>query len=223
MIRSVLVAGLLFVAPLTVAQGINGHVLSIRNGVVSLDGQPLPSAAPPSLDLRDIELDFEYSGPVTPVISIDGQPYVFENSRLVPFEESSRAGEQIYGIGEPMADPRALKEAQMIQLGEAAYLQQVAERDQTLFQRIEREQEMEDEAIHRANLIRRMPEGPERDAARETLRALLSDILELKDQNRREELARAQERLDAVREQLDARSAMHDAIVDARLKALCDN
>lgn len=222
MIRFTLLVGFLLAAPLAWAQGGDGHVLSIRNGVVSLDGQPLPNAAPPSLDLRDIELDFEYSGPVTPVISIDGQPYVFESSRLVPFEESSRAGEQIYGIGEPMADPRALKEAQMVQLGEAAYLQQVAERDQTLYQRIEQEQAMEDEAIHRANLIRRMPEGPEREAAREELRVLLSDILQLKDQNRREELARAQERLDAVRDQLDAREAMHDAIVDARLRALCD-
>ena len=222
MIRFAFAAGLLLLAPFADAQERDGHVLSIQNGALALDGEVLPNAAPPALDLRGIDLEFEFSGPVTPVISIDGQPYVFENNRLVPFEQSSRVGERIYGLGEPVADPNALQEAQLVQLGEAAYFQQVAERDQTLYQRIEQERTMEEDALQRADAIRRMPAGPQREAAREELRTLLSDILNLKDANRREELARAQERLDAVRSQLEARSAMHDEIVDARLQALCD-
>lgn len=220
MIRSVLVTVLVLLAPLAWAQGSEGHVLSIHQGVVSLDGQVLPNAAPASLDLAGIDLDFEYSGPVTPVIEVDGEPYVFENNRLVPFEESTRVGERVYGLGEPMADPSALKAAQMVQLGEAAYLQQVAERDQSLFQLISREREMEEEALRQADQIRRMPLGAQRETAREGLRSLLSDLLRLKDANRREELARAQERLDAVRAQLDLREAKHDDIVEARLRAL---
>ena len=221
MIRSVLVAGLLLLTPLASAQETNVHVLSIQNGVLAFDGRVLPNAAPPTLDLRGLDMEYEYSGPVTPVIAIDGQAYVFENSRLVPFEQSTRSGERIYALGEPMADPNALQEAQMVQLGEAAYLQEVAERDENLYRRITQEQAMEEEAMRQADQIRRMPPGPQRDAARESLRALLSELLQIKDGNRREELARAQERLDAVRSQLDLREAMHADIVDARLRSLC--
>ncbi|MEO0559947.1 MAG: hypothetical protein AAF170_17400 [Bacteroidota bacterium] len=220
MIRSVLVAVLVLAAPIAWAQGGDGHVLSIHQGVILLDGEVLPNAAPPSLDLTGIDLDFEYSGPVTPVIEVDGEPYVFENNRLVPFAESTRVGERVYGLGDPMADPSALKEAQMVQLGEAAYLQQVAERDQNLFQLISREHQMEEEALRQADQIRRMLPGAQRDTARAMLRTLLSELLQLKDANRREELARAQERLDAVRAQLDLREAKHEDIVEARLRAL---
>ncbi|GAB5534554.1 MAG: hypothetical protein Rubg2KO_08030 [Rubricoccaceae bacterium] len=221
MIRSALIAALVLLTPLAWAQGNDAHVLSIQNGLVSLDGQVLPNAAPPSLDLNGIDMEYEYSGPVTPVISIDGQAYVFESSRLVRFEESTRSNERVYALGEPMADPSALKEAQMVQLGEAAYMQQVAERDQSLYQLISQEHEMEEEALRQADQIRRMPPGAERDASRDILRSLLSDLLQLKDANRREELARAQERLDAVRAQLELREAMHDDIVEARLRSLC--
>jgi len=221
MIRSALVALLVLLAPSAWAQGIEGHVLSIHQGVVSLDGEILPNAAPASLDLTGIDMDFEYSGPVTPVIEVDGEPYVFEDKRLVPFKESSRVGERVYGLGEPAPNPHALQRAQLIQLGEAAYMQEVAERDQSLYLQISREQEMGEDALRRADQIRRMPLGTQRDAAREELRSLLSDLLQLKDANRREELARAQERLDAVRDQLDLREAMHGEIVDARLRSLC--
>ena len=222
MIRISFVLAALLLASSVAAQDIDGHVLSIHQGVVSLDGQALPDAAPESLDLTGIEIDFEFSGPVTPVIEIDGSPYVFENNRLVLFEESSRVGERIYGLGEPSPAPRAMPEAEMVEFGEAAYMQQVAARDQTLYRQIEQEHSMEEEADLQAERIRKMSAGPQRDTARETLRTLLSDLLKLKEANRREELARAQERLDAVRSQLDMRSAMHDEIVDARLRSLCD-
>lgn len=220
MIRPVLAAALVLLAPAAWGQDA-GHVLAIRDGAVLLDGRVLPQAAPSSLDLLGLEVEIEYSGPVTPVISIDGQPYVFEGERLVPFEESSRVGERIYGLGEPVVDPSSMTEARLVKMGEAAYLQRVAEQDQALHSQIEREQALEADAFQRAGQIRRMAPGPARDAAREALRALLSDLLQLKDSNRREELARARERIRAIESQLDERASMHDEIVDARLQALC--
>ena len=226
MIRLAVLSALVAAAPLAWAQGRvpvsqwaqeaspAAHMLSIQNGVLTHDGEVLPNAAPASLDLTGIELDFQYSGPVTPVISIDGEPYVFENKRLVPFSESSRVGEKVYGLGEPMPVDRA---------SDAAYLQDVARRDAALYRQIEREASLEADALQRAERIRGMAPGEERDAAREELRTLLSDLLQLKNANRREELSRMQERVDAVRAQLDQRTAMHDAIVDSRLRALCDD
>ena len=226
MIRLAFLSALVVSAPLAWGQGTvpaarlvqetqpAGHVLSIQNGVLTHDGVVLPHAAPASLDLTGIELDFQYSGPVTPVISIDGAPYVFENERLVPFSESSRVGERVYGLGEPMPVDQA---------SDAAYLQDVAQRDAALYRQIEHEATLEADALRRADRIRGMAPGEERDAAREELRALLSDLLQLMHANRREELSRMQERVDAVRAQLDKRTAMHDAIVDSRLRALCDD
>ena len=224
MIRLAVLSALVAASPLAWGQGTvpaaqlaqeaqpAGHMLSIQNGVLTHDGVALPNAAPASLDLRGIELEFQYSGPVTPVISIDGAPYVFENDRLVPFSESSRVGERVYGLGEPM---------EVEQASDAAYLQDVARRDAALYRQIEREAALEADALQRAERIRRMQPGEEREEAREQLRDLLSDLLQLKNANRREELSRMQERVDAVRAQLDERTAMHDAIVDSRLRALC--
>ena len=168
MIRLAFLTALVAAAPLAWGQGTVpaalvqetqpvGHVLSIQNGVLTHDGVVLPDAAPASLDLMGIELDYHYSGPVTPVISIDGEPYVFENQRLVPFSESSRVGEKVYGLGEPLpAD----------QTADAAYLQDVARRDAALYRQIEHELALEADALRRADRIRGME--PERRARRRT-------------------------------------------------------
>ena len=63
-----------------------GHLLEIRDGAVHLDGVVLPDAAPAGLDLAGLTLALDYSGPVTPVVEVDGQAYVLEGGRLVRFE-----------------------------------------------------------------------------------------------------------------------------------------
>jgi hypothetical protein len=82
------------------------HTLEIHAGGLWLDGQPLPpTAVPDGLSLAGLEMAVQFSGPVTPVVEVDRIAYVFENQRLVRFEESSRAGDQVYFLGEPQPAP----------------------------------------------------------------------------------------------------------------------
>ena len=51
------------------------HLLENVNGEVRLDGRTLPGAAPAGLDLSGFHMQMAYSGPVTPVVEIDGRAF----------------------------------------------------------------------------------------------------------------------------------------------------
>lgn len=202
----------------------DGHLLEIRNGAVHLDGAVLHGAAPAGLDLTGLTLALDYSGPVTPVVEVDGQAYVLEDRRLIRFEESTRAGERIYALGEAQPDPGAvgaMDDDRLALVSQEAYLRELARRDQELYDKMQNEQALERRIDELAQSVRRAPEGPERTRLHGELRARLVDLFALKQQIRREEIDRAQAELDAVRELLDERDAQRDAIVDGRLRGLC--
>ncbi|HLA64414.1 MAG TPA: hypothetical protein VK610_08285 [Rhodothermales bacterium] len=78
------------------------RTLEIRAGALWLDGRRLPaSSVPAGLDLNGLAMAVQFSGPVTPVVEIDGVAYMLEGERLVRFDQSSRAGDQVYFLGEP--------------------------------------------------------------------------------------------------------------------------
>lgn len=93
--RTLLVLALLLSsAGLTAAQGQplrkTGHTLSIEAGTVYIDGEAVPAhELPASLDVDEVELQFEFHGIASPVVEIDGTPYVIEGRRL----REVRAGE----------------------------------------------------------------------------------------------------------------------------------
>lgn len=208
----------------TAASAQAGHLLEIRDGVVHLDGAVLHGAVPDGLDLSGMSLALDYSGPITPVVDVDGQAYVLEGGRLVPFEESSRAGERIYVLGEARPDRDAvgaMDDDRLALVSQEAYLREVAARDEALYEEMQREQALEVEVETLAERVRRTAPGPDRTRLRGELRTRLSDLFTLKQQIRREEVDRAQAELDAFRTLLDARNAQHDAIVDGRLRGLC--
>ena len=202
------------------------HRLEIRNGVVVFDGAVLPNAAPAGVDLSGMSLSLDYSGPITPVVGIDEQAYVFEGGRLVRFEDSTRAGEQVYILNSPQAEAApmpvgAMDDQRLALVSQEAYRREVAERDRALYQRMQDEQALEQRVADLAQQVRRLPAGAERTRLRSELRSRLSDLFTLKQQIRREEVDRAQAEIDSVRAQLDERDAQHDAIVDRRLHGLC--
>ena len=207
------------------AQDDRVHTFQVVGGEVHLDGRHLRDAVPASLDLSGLATGvLEFSGPVAPVLRVDGRAYVLENERLVPLDESSRAGQGVYILGDLGADPQnlaSLPEDRMTPIVEAAYMRDVEEADGSLYSKMRTEQSMEADALALTQRLRRLPAGSgERDRLREELRGLLSDVLTLKHEIRREELDLAQRRLDAARSALDERADNHDAIVTRRLREL---
>lgn len=210
------------VTPVAAQQVAGGHLLEIRDGGVWLDGAHLADAVPPGLDLSGMAMHLDYSGPITPVVEVDGQAYVLEHSRLVRFEESTRAGEQVYVLGDAQQMPvGAMDDDRLALVSQEAYLRELAERDRALYQRVQEERALEDRVADLAQQVRRTPAGADRTHLHGELRSRLSDLFTLKQQVRREEVDRAQAQLDSVRSLLDEREAQRDAIIDGRMQGLC--
>ena len=205
-----------------------GHLLEIRDGRVHLDGVVLVDAVPDGLDLTGLTLALDYSGPITPVVEVDRQAYVLERGRLVRFEESSRARERVYVVGEaqPAAQPEpmdvaAMDDARIALVSQEAYRRELADRDRALYGRMQEEHALEARVEALAAQVRSTPPGADRARLRAELRTRLGELFSLKQANRREEVDRAQAELDGLREQIDARDAQHEAIVERRLRGLC--
>ena len=128
-------------------------------------------------------------------------------------------------LGEAQADPEAvgsMDDDRLALVSQEAYLRELAARDQALYEKMQHEQTLEGNVHDLAQRVRRTAPGPERSRLRGELRTRLSELFTLKQEIRREEVERAQAELDAFRTLLDARDRQHDAIVDGRLRGLCD-
>ena len=194
------------------------HVFQLIDGAVYLDGQHLADAVPDDLDLEGMSLaPLEYSGPLKPVIDVDGEPWVFEDGRMVRMNQSRSAGQGVYLLHSVMTasePPLPVEEA---------YMRDVAQRNRGLYQRMQREADMERDVMGLASRVRVMQRGDERDRLRGRLRDLLSDLLSLKHEVRAGEIEEAEARIEAARDALAERHGRHDEIVDARLRELVGN
>lgn len=222
--RLLLAAGLaLALASPGSAQTEPDHTFQIWNGQVYVDGHLVPDAVPDSLDLSGFSsVRIEITGDVAPLLEVDGAPYVFENDRLIRLEDSARAKRRgIYVL--PQMDPpltAAPPAEQITPVAEGAYLREVAERNEALYNRMRREHQMEQDAYDLAVQVRSLPDGPQRAELRDQLHGLLSDLLTLKQEILSEEIRFLQDRLQVLSSRLDERDARHGEIVDRRLREL---
>ena len=200
------------------------HTFEVIDGAVYLDGGHLPDAVPAGLDLTGLHAGpLEFSGPITPVLEVDGRAYVLEGTKLVPLAESSQGGRGVYVMGSATTwaiPPDQMPEEQVTPIVEEAYMRDVASRNQALYERMSRERAMEQDVMALAARVRALEPGGPRRALRDRLRGLLSDLLTLKHEIRAEEIAVAAQRLDAARASLAGREGQHDEIVDGRLREL---
>jgi hypothetical protein len=218
------------------------HVLEIRDGALWLDNRQLPpTAVPEGLDLQGLQMSVEYSGPVTPVVEVDGIAYVLQDERLVRFDESNRAGSQVYFLGEASpAPPPAPREpaatlaggagreaesddARLRRAGEAAYMRQLSATDQELYEQIQREAALEEAAERLAATIRATDDPAERAAGVDRLRAVLAEAFDLKQQIREAEIQRAEEQVGELRRMLRERGARRSMIVEHRIRELLED
>ncbi len=199
------------------------RTFEIRDGQVYLDGRHLPDAVPTGLDLSGFSMaPLELSGPILPVLEIDGTVYVLEGNRLVLMDESSRPDRGVYILGDvtPEDVAAAMPEERMTPIVEEAYMRDMASQNEALYSRMQQESSMEADVQALADRVRVQARGPERARLREELRSLLSDLLSLKHEIRAEEIAVAAQRLDAARDGLADRRGHHDQIVEGRLREL---
>ncbi len=103
------------------------------------------------------------------------------------------------------------------------YLQGIQNRDRTLYDQLMREQRMEVATTQLAGRIFTATDPEARRSLTESLRQQLYEIFELKQQNRRDEIAELEQQLRELREQLAAREANREAIVARRLESLIGN
>jgi hypothetical protein len=101
-----------------------------------------------------------------------------------------------------------------------SYLREVRKNDRELFEQLMREKKMELETHRLAARIQTTPEGEARDALIEELRTKLTEIFELKQANRRREIAQLERQLDDLRKRMNEREQMRKRIIELRLKDL---
>jgi hypothetical protein len=218
----------------------SAHTLEIREGGLWLDGRALPpEAVPDELDLTGLAMAVQFSGPVTPVVEVDGVAYVLEGERLVRFEESSRAGGQIYFLGAPVSVPAAEEEtamegfaparaegptpdddARLRRAGEAAYLAELSASDRALYDKIRREAELEEASLRLAAQIRATTDPAERARLTAQLRASLEGAFDLKQEIRAAEIERAEAQVAELRRMLRVRADRKGQIIERRLREL---
>ncbi|MEM0962016.1 MAG: hypothetical protein AAGK21_05680 [Bacteroidota bacterium] len=197
------------------------HTFLVFEGTVYLDGRPLPDAVPDGLNLSGMmTAPIEFSGDLRPVLEVDGQVFVLEQERLVPIEESSQAGQDVYILGPTSPTPAAISPERTRPIVEAAYMRDIADTDRMLYENLQREAILEAEVSSLADRYRQLAPGPTRSQLYDDLRQRISNLLGLKHEIRAQEIALAEDRLDAARAGLDRRRSLHDAIVDTRLQEL---
>ena len=219
--RLTALAALLACACAPSAQTDTVHTFQIRDGAVFFDGRHLRDALPRDLDLRGQETRvLEFSGPVTPVIEIDGRAYVLEGERLVLLSESSLAGQGVL-LSEPAPDVVGdMPDDRVTPIVQEAYMRGVASQNSELYDRMRREHDMEGEVMSLAARVQALSPGAPRRALRDQLRGLLSDLLALKHEIRALEITVAEQQIEAARRSLSYREGHHDEIVDTRLREL---
>lgn len=204
------------------AEPVEGHrmapparLFEIRDGRLWLDGRALSGdAVPEGLDLSGFEMSLELVGPVTPVVEVDGELFVLQRERLVPFESSEKAGTPVYFLAEAEAveqeEPRV----------DEAYLRSLSDADRALYEQLQTEMRLEAEIARTARRARGLPPGPEREELETELRSRLGSLFDLKQEIRRQELSRAESEIRALRAILDERETMREDVISLRLGEL---
>ncbi|MXW64636.1 MAG: hypothetical protein F4Y00_07050 [Bacteroidetes bacterium SB0662_bin_6] len=103
------------------------------------------------------------------------------------------------------------------------YLSDIQDNDRGLFDRLMSERRMEHETVNMARKLAAMEEGKARRDSIAVLRERLTEIFELKQENRRREVEQLEEKLQELQKAVSERERLGDQIVDRRLQELLGN
>lgn len=230
-----LLTTLLWSAVVPVAPAQQARTLLIQDGTVYVDGRQLaPDQVPEELDLEGITAQYRFVGIQRPVIELGGQLYAVDNGLSRVTEEEVNAEKSSVILQDIEARPTTVRKrdarqgasapARSLRQARAAqqqYLSEVQQANRELYERLLRERTMEKQAQDLARVIRMLPqESDERRAKEDSLRALLNNIFELKQENRRREIERLQREIQQLQRSLQKRKQMREPMIDHRLNQL---
>jgi hypothetical protein len=206
------------------AQAQQIRTLTIRDGTIAVDGQQLAGdQVPDDLDLEGVTAQYQFVGIQRPVIELNGRLFAI-NDGLTPVSEQEVNGQKSSVILQELsARPGAVQSmaSKRAPDPQRQYLNDVQQANRELYERLVRERTMEQKAQNLARAIRMLPEdSPERRAKTDTLRALLNDIFDLKQDNRRREIERLEREIQELQRSLQKRREMRDRMIDHRLGQL---
>lgn len=205
-------------APMGLAQ--DTRTLTIRDGTIHVDGQKLSADQVPSdLDLDGVTAQYQFVGIQQPVIELNGRLFAIRNGLKKVSEDEVDGQESSVILQEISARPSA--KANTAGDPQRQYLNEVQKANRALYERLVRERTMEQKAQHLGRTIRIMPEhSGERQAKIDTLRALLNEIFELKQENRRREIDRLEREIQKLQRSLQKRQQMRERMIQYRLNEL---
>jgi len=205
------------------------RTLNIQDGTVYVDGQPLSAEQlPDSLNLEGVNAHYRFLGIQRPVIELNGRLFAVDDG-LTPITEEEVRKERasvILGSGRTQSRaPRAVSKTQASRsdASRRQYLSALQRSSRDLYERLLRERQMEQNARNLAQAVQLLPEGPERRAKIDTLHAMLEDIFELKQENRRREIGHLQRQIRELQKNIQKREQMRDRMIDRRLRQLTDS
>jgi hypothetical protein len=218
-----------------IASAQQARTLNIQDGTVYIDGQPLSEdQLPDSLDLEGIRAQYRFVGIQRPVVELKGRLFAVEEG-LTPVTEAEvrrERGAVVLRSGPSRArSSRTASAARQVggertvppEANHQQYLDAVQQSSRELYERLLHERRMEEDAEDLARTIRLLPRGSERQAKIDTLRAMLEDIFEIKQENRRREVERLQRQIRELQQNLRKREQMRDRMIDRRLGQLIDS
>ena len=214
-----------------VASAQQTHTLNIRDGTVYVDGRPLSAdQLPDSLNLEGVRANYRFVGVDRPVVELRGRLFVLDEGLEPITEEEVRKQRASVVLGSEAVQAQTAPqrgEAEAAARGPEAshqrYLSAVQRSSRELYERLQHERQMEQNAQNLARTIRLLPEGAERQAKIDTLRGMLEDIFAVKQENRRREIERLQGQIRELQDNLQRREQMRDRMIDRHLRQLIDS
>ena len=208
------------------------RTLDIRDGTVYVDGRAVAGdRLPPGLNLDGINAHYQFVGIQQPVVELSGQLVAIADSGLALVSDADvrstnaavvmQGGTARAGSPQPDAGGDAVgSEVSAEMSARQQYLRDVQQSSRKLYERLQRERRMEEEAQDLARVVRMLPEGEARGAKTDTLRAMLNRIFEIKQENHRREIERLQRKIQELQRRLQERSKMRQPMIDHRLQQL---
>lgn len=208
------------------------RTLHIQDGTVYVNGQPMSEdQLPDSLNLEGVRAHYRFLDVQRPVIELNGRLFAVDDG-LTPVTEEEvreRRASVILGGGASRVSQADAEDkvhragSRRPEASHQQYLDAVQRSSRELYDRLLRERRMEQSARNLARAIRLLPDGTERRAKIDTLRAMIADIFALKQENRRREVERLERKIRELQRNLRRRAQMRERMIERRLQQLVDS
>lgn len=199
------------------------RTLTIQNGAVYMDGEPVPPKdLPRNLNLDGVTMQLRFPEGTQSRFEINGNWYTVDNGlKPIPNQEAQQDSGTFMRTQRTDAMQPAAPARRAVPTEEhEQYLGEVQRRNEELYRSLRKEQKMQAETYILASHIRELSEGPEREQHLDSLRTMLNEIFELMQENRRLQVQMLEGEIDELERRLQKREDLREEIIDQRIREL---